>query len=278
MIGAAIGMLSPLLSLPLTVKGLIVTVIGGLGSIPGAIIAGLLVGGLENLLPVLPRRLGARPLHHAAAVRVPGVPAGRPVRAARRARLTGRRRMDFYLGLIQIIGVHTLLGLSAYCVLLTGQVSLAQAGFFAIGAYVAGMLTVLAGWPIVPALAVAALVAGRGGLRGRLPGAARQGTDAGGRHARVRRGGAAVLLQFQLSARARRASHRAAWRRGIPPDPLFPRARLVHARRDAVHLGRGRAGDGGAVVDGPLARRRGAARGRRGRARRAKRAASTSPP
>jgi branched-chain amino acid transport system permease protein len=50
MIGAAIGMLSPLLSLPLTVKGLIVTVIGGLGSIPGAIIAGLVVGGLENLI------------------------------------------------------------------------------------------------------------------------------------------------------------------------------------------------------------------------------------
>jgi branched-chain amino acid transport system permease protein len=48
MIGAAIGVLSPLLSLPLTVKGLIVTVIGGLGSIPGAIIAGLLVGGFEN--------------------------------------------------------------------------------------------------------------------------------------------------------------------------------------------------------------------------------------
>src|SRR3989440_1457008 len=68
--------------------------------------------------------------------------------------------MDFYLGLVQIIGVHTLLGLSAYCVLQTGQVSLAQAGFFAIGAYVAGMLTVLAGWPIVPALVVAAIVAG----------------------------------------------------------------------------------------------------------------------
>jgi len=68
--------------------------------------------------------------------------------------------MDFYLGLIQIIGVHTLLGLSAYCVLLTGQVSLAQAGFFAIGAYVAGMLTVLAQWPLIPALAVSAVVAG----------------------------------------------------------------------------------------------------------------------
>jgi branched-chain amino acid transport system permease protein len=48
MTGAAIGILSPLLSVPLTVKGLIVTVIGGLGSIPGAIIAGLLVGGFEN--------------------------------------------------------------------------------------------------------------------------------------------------------------------------------------------------------------------------------------
>jgi branched-chain amino acid transport system permease protein len=68
--------------------------------------------------------------------------------------------MDFYLGLAQIIGIHTLLGLSAYCVLLTGQVSLAQAGFFAIGAYVAGMLTVLAEWPLIPALLAAAAVAG----------------------------------------------------------------------------------------------------------------------
>lgn len=49
MIGASVGTLSPLLSGPLTVKGLIVTVIGGLGSIPGAIIAGLLVGGFENV-------------------------------------------------------------------------------------------------------------------------------------------------------------------------------------------------------------------------------------
>lgn len=68
--------------------------------------------------------------------------------------------MDFYLGMIQIIGVHTLLGLSAYCVLLTGQVSMAQAGFFAIGAYVAGMLTVLAQWALIPALGVAGLMAG----------------------------------------------------------------------------------------------------------------------
>ncbi len=67
--------------------------------------------------------------------------------------------MDFYLGLIQIFGVHTLLGLSAYCVLLTGQISMAQAAFFAVGAYAAAMLTVLAGWHIVPALMVGSILA-----------------------------------------------------------------------------------------------------------------------
>ncbi len=66
--------------------------------------------------------------------------------------------MDFYFGLAQLIGVHTLLGLSAYIVLLTGQVSLAQAAFFAIGAYAAAMLTVLAGWHIVPAVGAGAVV------------------------------------------------------------------------------------------------------------------------
>ncbi len=48
MTAASVGVLSPLITLPLTVKGLIVTVIGGLGSIPGAIVAGLLVGAFEN--------------------------------------------------------------------------------------------------------------------------------------------------------------------------------------------------------------------------------------
>lgn len=53
MIGAAVGVLSPLLAVPVTVKGLIVAVIGGLGSIPGAIIAGLMVGAAENIFLVM---------------------------------------------------------------------------------------------------------------------------------------------------------------------------------------------------------------------------------
>ncbi len=67
--------------------------------------------------------------------------------------------MDFYFGLLQIIGVHTLLGLSAYVVLLTGQVSMAQAGFFAIGAYVAAMSTAMFGLHILPGMLIAGLIA-----------------------------------------------------------------------------------------------------------------------
>ena len=67
--------------------------------------------------------------------------------------------MEFYLSLAQIVGFHALLGLSAYVVLQTGQVSLAQAGFFAVGAYVAGVMTVLGAWHIVPALMLGAVLA-----------------------------------------------------------------------------------------------------------------------
>ena len=67
--------------------------------------------------------------------------------------------MSYYLGLLQLIGVHTLLGLSAYVLMLTGQLSLGQAGFFAIGAYSAGILTVIFELPILPALLAGALVA-----------------------------------------------------------------------------------------------------------------------
>ena len=68
--------------------------------------------------------------------------------------------MEYYLGILQTIGIHTLLGLSAYLLLLTGQLSLAQVGFFAIGAYVSGMLTVIAGIHVIPALLLGALVGG----------------------------------------------------------------------------------------------------------------------
>ena len=68
--------------------------------------------------------------------------------------------MDYFLNLINTIGIHTLLGLSAYVLLLTGQLSLAQAGFFAVGAYTAAILTVIFGWNILPAIGLAMLITG----------------------------------------------------------------------------------------------------------------------
>ena len=68
--------------------------------------------------------------------------------------------MDFYLNLINTIGIHTMLGLSEYLLLQTGQLSLAQAGFFAVGAYTAAILTVIFQWNIIPAVLAAMLLAG----------------------------------------------------------------------------------------------------------------------
>ncbi len=68
--------------------------------------------------------------------------------------------MDYYFGLSQTIGIHTILGLSAYILMLTGQLSLAQVGFFAIGAYTSGILTTMFGYHIMPALLIGSLAAG----------------------------------------------------------------------------------------------------------------------
>lgn len=68
--------------------------------------------------------------------------------------------MNFYLSILQLFGPHILIGMSAYLVMLTGQISLAQAGFYAIGAYASGMGTVMLNLPIIPALLLGALVAG----------------------------------------------------------------------------------------------------------------------
>ena len=67
--------------------------------------------------------------------------------------------MEYYFGILQNIGFHTLLGLSAYLLLLTGQLSMAQVGFFAIGAYASGILTVIYGVNIFLALGVGAIIA-----------------------------------------------------------------------------------------------------------------------
>lgn len=61
--------------------------------------------------------------------------------------------MDEYLvGVISNIGVISFVALSAYLLLLTGEISFGQQAFFAIGAYAAGIATAMWGWPLAAAL------------------------------------------------------------------------------------------------------------------------------
>jgi branched-chain amino acid transport system permease protein len=64
---------------------------------------------------------------------------------------------DYLIGVLSNIGVISFVALSAYLLLLTGEISFGQQAFFAIGAYAAGIGTVMWGWPLFVALGFGAL-------------------------------------------------------------------------------------------------------------------------
>jgi branched-chain amino acid transport system permease protein len=66
---------------------------------------------------------------------------------------------DFAIGLLTNIGLFSFLALSAYLLLVTGEMSFGQQAFFGVGAYAGGMLTALYGWPL-PLAALAAMALG----------------------------------------------------------------------------------------------------------------------
>ncbi|HWV81592.1 MAG TPA: branched-chain amino acid ABC transporter permease [Hyphomicrobiaceae bacterium] len=77
--------------------------------------------------------------------------------------------MDGYLiTVLSNIGMISFVALSAYILLLSGQISFGQQAYFGIGAYTAGIATVMWQWPLAAALllgaAVAAIAAGVVGL------------------------------------------------------------------------------------------------------------------
>lgn len=59
---------------------------------------------------------------------------------------------DYLIGVMSNIGVISFIALSAYVLLLTGEISFGQQAFFAIGAYAAGIATALWGWPLAGAI------------------------------------------------------------------------------------------------------------------------------
>ncbi|MCZ7659029.1 MAG: branched-chain amino acid ABC transporter permease [Xanthobacteraceae bacterium] len=70
----------------------------------------------------------------------------------------------YYAGLFADVGILLLGALSVYVILATGQLSLGNAGFMGIGAYLASYLTVTLQWPLTAALVAAALACGAIGI------------------------------------------------------------------------------------------------------------------
>ncbi|WP_043159192.1 branched-chain amino acid ABC transporter permease [Bradyrhizobium sp. Ai1a-2] len=66
----------------------------------------------------------------------------------------------YYASLFAEAGILLLGALSVYIILATGQLSLGNAAFMAIGAYLSSYLTVELGMPVTPALIVSAIAAG----------------------------------------------------------------------------------------------------------------------
>src|SRR2546426_11016583 len=104
-----------------------------------------------------------------------------------------------YQSLFAFVGINGLLALSVYTTLSCGQLSLANAGFMAIGAYTSALITLRAsGVPFIAALAASALLPAivAGALRppllgrgGALPALASPGFGGAGVACLVHRGG-----------------------------------------------------------------------------------------
>jgi branched-chain amino acid transport system permease protein len=78
--------------------------------------------------------------------------------------------VDGYLvGVLSNIGVLAFLALSAYLLLLTGEISFGQQAFFAIGAYAAGVATAMWAWPLAAGLLLGALAGAAAALMVGIP-------------------------------------------------------------------------------------------------------------
>jgi len=62
-------------------------------------------------------------------------------------------------GILILLGINILLGWSVYLPMTTGQASIGNAGFMAIGAYVSSLLTLNFGWALLPAILVGGIIA-----------------------------------------------------------------------------------------------------------------------
>ena len=76
---------------------------------------------------------------------------------------------DHVIGVLSNMGMISFIALSAYLVLVVGEISFGQQAFFAISAYASGIASAMWGWPFLGAVLWGAAVAGLGGLLLAIP-------------------------------------------------------------------------------------------------------------
>ena len=157
--------LQPTMGLTAILKGIVASIVGGIGSVPGAILGGLLLGVAENL--------GIWKIDSAwkdtiSYVFLVGFLLARPggvlgVRVRANASLA---QMEYLFHIGVIAGIYVILAQSLNLIVgYTGQAALGHAGFYCCGAYVSALLSLHFG--ISPWLSTLA-AAGVGGVAGML--------------------------------------------------------------------------------------------------------------
>ena len=80
------------------------------------------------------------------------------------------RANGYELYIIALVGLTTIVGVGLNVLLgMTGQISLGHAAFYAIGAYVVGILTTKLGWTLWTTLPLAGIIAGAAGVLLAIP-------------------------------------------------------------------------------------------------------------
>ena len=173
------------------VKGLIVMLLGGLGNVPGAMVAGLMLGMIEILsaayIGTTERDLFSFLILILILLFRPTGLFGTRTAEAKVARMFDGLIDGYTQSMLIFTGINVIAAYSFFAPFKTGQVSLGQAGFMAVGAYASAVMTQKFGMPFAVALPLAGLVAGVVGVVRRLSGAAHQGHLPAAAHARLRR-------------------------------------------------------------------------------------------
>ena len=157
LIGVHYAAITPYIGVEIGLKAIAVMVVGGTTRIWGALIAGPLMGVVE----VMTVAYGGSQIRdfvvYGFMILILLLASARIVGGnSRRTRSAGVTMSMYYAGLLADVGILVLGALSVYIILATGQLSLGNAGFMGIGAYLTSWLTVNDGFPLTLSLLIAA--------------------------------------------------------------------------------------------------------------------------